>query len=304
MRRRSCDRRAGRGLALREVADPVEDLEAAPRDRIVRPMRMVDRDDRVAGAPDDERGKLGGELQPVVGADALAADADHGTERPKKSRPAVRIGQRVVAAADLLGGGSRAEADTPSPLDDGAARLGHRRATEEPEHVLRAGKGEGPQQQVHLPPETAAPNQHEALAELRELVGELHGHAAAERVSDDRGALVPEDDEHIPEERRVRAQRIVTRRLRRLPVAEEVRRDDREPAGEQRADPRPCLRVARHPVNEQQDGPVTGETEPHPMAVQGHGVELRRRSEVAASEHRATSRMRRTLRRPPSRRLR
>ena len=259
---------------MRKVSDVLEDLEAAPHNRGMGTTGMLHRDDRVTGAPDDERREIRGELQPVVRADSLSVDADDGPEGGEERRPAERIGERRVAAADLLGGRSRAEADSPSPLDDGASGIGQGRSTEEPEHLFGAGKGEGPQQQVHLAAEAAAADQHEALAELGELVGELHGHTAAERVADERRALVPEDEQQVAEQGRVGAQRIVAGRLRRLPVAEKIRREDREPAGQAGADRRPCRRAARHPVDEQEDGPFAGKAEPHPMAMQGHGMEL------------------------------
>ncbi len=237
-------------------------------------MGMLDRDDRVAGAPHDEGREIGGELQPVVRADSLSADADDGSEGGEERPPAGRIGQRRVAAADLLGSRSRPEADSPSPLDDGASGIGQGRSTDEPEHVVGAGKREGPQQQVHLAAEAAAADQHEALAELGELVGELHGHAAAERVSDERRALVSEHEQQVAEQGCVSAQRIVAGRLRRLPVAEEIRREDREPAGQEGADRCPRRRAARHPVDEQEDGSLAANAEPHPVAMQGHGMEL------------------------------
>ena len=47
--------------------------------------------------------------------------------------------------------------------------------------------------------QTAAGHQHQPLAPLRELVGELHGDAAAERVADDRGTGDIEAHQQIPD---------------------------------------------------------------------------------------------------------
>ena len=67
---------------------------------------------------------------------------------------------------------------------------------------------------------------------LGELVGQLHGHAAAERVPDERRPLVPERDQQIADPARVGAQRVVTARLGRFAVAEQIGGDDREALGQ------------------------------------------------------------------------
>src|SRR5439155_10649104 len=213
-------------LTVGKVSDVLEDLEPAPRDRRVGTTGMIHRDDRVARAPHDERREVGGELQPVVGADSLPVEADNGAKRAEERRTAVGVDQRAVAPTDLLAGRSRAEADSTSPPHEGTGGIVQRRSTEEPEDVSGAGKRQRPQQEVDLASEAAAADQHEALAQLRELVGELHRDAAAERVADDGRLLVAEHQQEVPEERRVRAERVIAGRLRRLPVAEKIRSDD------------------------------------------------------------------------------
>ena len=87
---------------------------------------------------------------------------------------------------------------------------------------------------MDLAAEPAAGDEREALAALRELVGELHRDAAAERVADDGRALVAERERDVAEPARKRAERVVAARLRRLAVAEQVGGEDREVVRERR----------------------------------------------------------------------
>ena len=80
---------------------------------------------------------------------------------------------------------------------------------------------------MHLAPEAAAGDEREALAALRELVGELHRDAAAERVADDGRLLVAEGEADVAQAAGERAERVVAARLRRLAVAEQVGGEDR-----------------------------------------------------------------------------
>jgi len=65
------------------------------------------------------------------------------------------------------------------------------------EHDLGAGQGRGPEHRIDLASEAAARDQHQPLGERGVLVGELHCHAAAERMSDHGGAPVPERIEQV-----------------------------------------------------------------------------------------------------------
>ena len=78
---------------------------------------------------------------------------------------------------------------------------------------------------MHLAAEAAAGDQDEALAALGELVGELHRDAAAERVADDRRAVVAERDHRVADGARVCAERVVAARLGRLAVAQQIGRE-------------------------------------------------------------------------------
>jgi short-subunit dehydrogenase len=92
--------------------------------------------------------------------------------------------------------------------------------------LLRSRQCRRAQQRVHLAAEAAARDQNEALATLRELVGELHRDPATQRVPDDRPPLVSKCAEKIAHPVREGAKRVVAARLRGLTVTEEVRSDD------------------------------------------------------------------------------
>src|SRR5947208_16773210 len=87
---------------MREVARAGEELEPARGDRRVRGVRVRDRDDSVLLAPHDHRRHLGGEVETVGGAHALAARVDDGAQRVNEGAAAVRVAERGVAAPDLL----------------------------------------------------------------------------------------------------------------------------------------------------------------------------------------------------------
>ena len=80
---------------------------------------------------------------------------------------------------------------------------------------------------MQLATEATARHQNEALAAFGELVRELHRDPAAERVSDDRSTHLAERGEEVANRIRIGPERIVTPRLRGIPVAQEIGGDDR-----------------------------------------------------------------------------
>ena len=82
-------------LELRQMADPVEDLEAAAGNRLVCALAVADRDDRITRAPDDQHGEALGEVMPVAGVDALTA---YPTTERSVARKAVRRSRSVSDA--------------------------------------------------------------------------------------------------------------------------------------------------------------------------------------------------------------
>ncbi len=124
---------------------------------------------------------------------------------------------------DLLDVGAGAQAEAAEQRRRQPAGVEHARGREQRQHELGARQRRGAQQQAHLAAEPAAVDQHEPLAPLGELVGELHRDAAAERVPDEGRAVVAERDEQVAHGARVRAERVVAARLGRAAVAEQVR---------------------------------------------------------------------------------
>ena len=149
----------------------------------------------------------------------------------------------------------------PEAPEHATHRTGHPvelRSEHDGKDELGPGQGHGPQQRRDLLAEAAAGHQHEALHHLGELVGELHGHAAAEAVTHDRGPLVAEHAQEVSDPRRVGAEAVVTSRLRRLAVSQQVGRDHREPLGQQGHDRHPGARAAGDAVHHHQQRARSG----------------------------------------------
>ena len=108
------------------------------------------------------------------------------------------------------------EADAAEQTADPAAEADQPAGGQRGEHVVGAGQRRGAQQQVDLAAEPAAGDQHQALGALGEQVGELHRDPAAERVPDDRHALVAERVRDVARPAGVRAERVVAARRGRL----------------------------------------------------------------------------------------
>src|SRR5919197_2043224 len=72
-------------LNLREMPGGGEDLQPAPRDRLVRHAPVSRRNDRVSLPPHDERGDIGSKREPIRSAHTLPAGVDHRAERVDES---------------------------------------------------------------------------------------------------------------------------------------------------------------------------------------------------------------------------
>ena len=83
------------------MADAVEDLEAAPGNRLMGVLAVPDWDDPIARAPHDQDRYALGQVQPVAAVDVLAAYADDRAQRGKEGGAAVAVGKQRVAASDL-----------------------------------------------------------------------------------------------------------------------------------------------------------------------------------------------------------
>jgi hypothetical protein len=115
---------------------------------------------------------------------------------------------------------------------------------------------------VHLLAEPAAVHEHEPLAALGELVGELQRHAAAEGVADDGGPLHPQGHHEVPHAAGEGPERVVAPGLGRLAVAEQVGGEDGEALGEGGHDLPPRGGASGEAVDEDEPRPLAG----HPVA--------------------------------------
>jgi hypothetical protein len=135
------------------------------------------------------------------------------------------------------------------------------------------GRVAGPQQRRDLLAEAARTDEGQALHPLGELVGELHGDAATERVADDGDAVVAERVEQVAQSVRVRAEGVVAARLGRRAVPEQVGRDDVRAVAELGHHALPLLGPRGDAVHQQHDRAGTAV---RPAAVAGlavrHGV--------------------------------
>src|SRR5580658_3940869 len=79
---------------------------------------------------------------------------------------------------------------------------------------------------MHAARDPTGAHEHQPLAALGVLVGELHRNSAPHRVSDYGGALDTEDAQKVSHPVRVRTDGVVGARLVGGPMPEEIRRDD------------------------------------------------------------------------------
>ena len=122
--------------------------------------------------------------------------------------------------------------------------------------------------------DAAGADQNQPLDQLRELVGELHGHAAAERMADDGDAFDVQNAKQVAHAVGVGRDRIVRPRLVRLAVAQQIGGDDGKPLREFGLHGRPGRRVVTDPVDQQDHRAGAGDPERAPVAVDG--AELQR----------------------------
>ena len=97
-----------------------------------------------------------------------------------------------MPAQDLAHVGVHAQPDAAEQAADEPTDRHHAVVDQEREHELGARKAGGAQERVDLATQAAAADEHQALAVLGELVGELHGHAAAQGVPDEGRAVMPQ----------------------------------------------------------------------------------------------------------------
>jgi hypothetical protein len=78
---------------LREVTRALKDLQAATGYRFVRALGVLNGDDRIARAPDDEDWEPVGQVETVASLDALTVGAHHTAQRRQKRLTTVAVNQ-------------------------------------------------------------------------------------------------------------------------------------------------------------------------------------------------------------------
>ena len=126
---------AMRLVDLREVARLLEDLQPARRHPLVHGIRMRDRDDAVALAPDDQERRLLREVEPVVRADPLARWDRRSSAACARTRPA----RRCPTTTSGRGPSRRCRCESAVPGDrrSGPRRGRHRAAARSPAAAAR-----------------------------------------------------------------------------------------------------------------------------------------------------------------------
>jgi len=175
--------------------------------------------------------------------------------RVEEGRARVGVLERGERACDRL----QVDADARAALAQ--ATPGDAQPLEQPfmdgrrEQQRGPGQRRGSQHGAHLVSQAATGDQHQALDALGELVEELHRHAAAERVPDDRRAVHTDGREQVADARRMRAQGVVAAWRRRVAVPDEVGRDHHVVLGEVQRHRLPVAGGVEHPVDQHDRGP-------------------------------------------------
>jgi hypothetical protein len=241
---------ASRVLAVREVAAAGKDLQAAAGNRGVGRAAVMMRDEGIAVAPDDHGRHVRGEIEAVAGVDGLTIEIDDGAERAEE-RPTIGcVDERGVAPPDLLAGRREAHAPASEHAAKARRRVPEGVGADEREERLGEGRGQRAQHGVDLGAETAAADENDPLAALRELIGELQDDPAAEGLADEGGALVAERIQQVAQQARVRAEGVVAARFGGLAMAEQIGCDDRVVLGERGHRVPPRQGASRHAVHE------------------------------------------------------
>ena len=233
---------------VREMAGALDDLDPGSRDRPPRILRVHHRNDRVPRPPHHAGRHLPGEIGPVGHGDHLALPVDHCAQHVQERVPFGRIRLALQYAQRAGDVGRAGQPDGVRPSTDQPQCGVHRRGRRDRERRPTPGQGQAPEQGVDLPTEPARGDHHQPLRVLRKLVGELHGDAAAEAVPDHGDLVDAQDGQQVTHTVGETAQAVVGPGFIRLPVAQQVRGDDRVPLGQLLDDRVPGAMIATDPV--------------------------------------------------------
>ena len=119
--------------------------------------RVLDRDDRVALAPDQQERDRLGKVEAIAGVDALAHGVDDRPQRVQERRARVAVGERGVTAQDLARSVCTRNPITAEQAPHGPADPEHAIVDQQWEHQLGARQGGRPQQGVISRPSPPLP---------------------------------------------------------------------------------------------------------------------------------------------------
>jgi AcrR family transcriptional regulator len=245
-------------VELREVAGVLEDLEAGAGHGLLGGVSVVDGQDRVPLPPNDQGRHVLGQVEAVARVHELSAGSDDSAQGAEERCACLTIGERCERARVVLGVGGWTDGQRASGASCAVDQRPRCRGGQR-EEQLTAGKGGEAKDEADVGAEAAAGDQHQALAALGELVGELHRDPTAERMADHRCAFDAERSAQIAQGTRERAEGVVAGALRRAAVAGQVNRYDLVAAGEAVEDGLPCAPVAADAVNEQHGRPLAAD---------------------------------------------
>jgi ketosteroid isomerase-like protein len=213
-------------IEVRIVAYSGKDLESASGHCLVGSMCVRNGDQGIFLAPDDHRRQLGGEIESVIGAYALTSEVDqasHGLEERPASLGFLERDERAPHLTEIR---ARTEPDPSQGLHQRGDAAVEPNA-EPREHHIGAVQRSSPEDRMDLAAQATARDEDEPLGAVWKLVAELQGHAAAERVPDNRSSVFVEGLEQIANQIRVSTKGIVARRLGGIAMAQEIGRDHR-----------------------------------------------------------------------------
>lgn len=269
----------GRVAVEGEVARALEDLQPAARHGLVRAVRVSHRHHAVPVAPEQHRGHALGQIAAVEHGHRLPAPVDDRPQGADERAAGGRVGQRVDEVEQLRRVLAQIGVQEPHQTQEQADLEPHAGQPQRGEHEVGARQRDGPQYGVDLAAYAARADQDQPFGALRELVGELHGDTAAERVPDQGGGLDVERGEQIADPVGVRGHRVVGARLVGGAVAEQVGRDHRVGACEVGDQVRPGRRGVADAVDQDERGALTGHAVGTTVAV--HDAVLQTQLRVA-----------------------
>ena len=206
------------------MPDALEDLESRPGDGLMGGVGVLDGDDRIVVTPHDHRRDVGRQVEAVDGADGLPTGLDHAPHRAHERLAVLGTGQGRIGPPHLADKWCSQAAIVEKPANcrpeacDGTGK-------EQRHELFGSGEAAQPKDPADLPTESAGTDEHESVAQIGVLIGELHGDATAEALPDDRCAVDAENGHEVAQTARHGAQRVVAHRLGGFAMTEEIGRD-------------------------------------------------------------------------------